>query len=136
MGCQKKYYVNIIPVIISIVLAFIVFSIFSVTIFTNIPAILFTILGISAFFLVILIISLFVIRKEDICICSYGSLLLLGTLGSIVVSGIAATITLAATALAVFFGIITFFFALAIIEFFLFILCIINNKCRSRENCC
>ena len=37
MGCYRKSGLNIISIIISIVLAFIVFSVFSTTIFTAIP---------------------------------------------------------------------------------------------------
>ncbi len=136
MGNQKKSYINIISVIVSVVIAFIVFTIFSTTIFTSIPAILFTLLGISSFFLIVLIISILTSKKEDKCVCNYGSLLLIGSVGTIVLSGIGAVITVAETILAVIFGIIAFFFALAVIEFVIFILCIINSKCKSRECCC
>ncbi len=135
MGCQKKSYMSIIPIIISVVLSFIVYSIFSIAIFTNITAILFTVLGISAFVLITLIISLFIVKKENSCICDYGPLLLLGSLGSIIVSGITAFITVTEAVSAVIFGIVTFFFALGIIEFFLYILCLIKDKCKCKEYC-
>ena len=134
--CQKKSYINIIAIIISIILAIVVSSIFSVAIFTNIPGILFTVLGISAFFLVTLIVTFFIVgKKEQDCICNYGPLLLLGSLGAIITSGLTALITVSVAVSAVIFGIVTFFFALAVIEFFLYVLCLIKNGCKCNECC-
>ena len=130
MGCKKNN-VCIIPIIISIVLAIIIGIIFTTTVVTGFVTLLYTIIGIAAFFLVTLIvIALLKNGKEDYCVCEYGPCLLFGTLGAIIFSAITISVTVGATAIAVLAGIITLFTTLAVIEFFLFILCIIKANCR------
>ena len=142
MGCYKKTGLNIVSVIISIVLAFIVFSVFSTTIFTAIPTLLFTAIGITGFFLLVLLGTiLFSRRNREYCLCEFGVLLLVGILGTLVVSTLLLGITVGATALAILFAIFTFFFALAVLQFFLLVLCLIKIECyvcrdKCRENNC
>ena len=140
MGCYKKSGLNIISIIISIVLAFIVFSVFSESIFTEIPTLLFTAIGITGFFLVALFVTIFASRRrEDYCLCEFAPLLLVGILGTIALATIILAITVGATALGILVSIFSFFFVLAIIQFFLFVLCLIKIECykcndKCREN--
>ncbi len=142
MGCYRKSGLNIISIIISIVLAFIVFSVFSTAVFTAIPTLLFTAIGVTAFFLIVLLLTIFLSkRKEEYCLCEFVPLLLVGILGTIVVSAIILAITVGATALGILVAIFSFFFSLAIIQFFLLVLCLIKIECcickdKCRENNC
>lgn len=136
MGCYKKNGLNIVSVIISIVLAFIVFSVFSTTIFTALPTLFFIAIGITAFFLIVLLGAIFFSRrKEEYCLCEYGALLLVGILGTIIISTLTLAITVGATALSILVAIFAFFFSLSIIQFFLLVLCLINVECICRDKC-
>ena len=54
------------------------------------------------------------------CLCEFAPLLLIGILGTIVISTIILAITVGATALGILIAVFSFFFTLAIIQFFLF----------------
>lgn len=142
MGCYKKSGLNIISIIISIVLAFIVFSVFSTAIFTALLTLLFTAIGVTGFFLIVLLTTIFLSkRKEEYCLCEFAPLLLIGILGTIALATIILAITVGEVALAILVAIFSFFFALAIIQFFLFVLCLIKIECcicrdKCRENNC
>ncbi len=134
MGCKNKSYGCIIPAVISLILAVIVGVVFDAAVVTGLVALLYTILGVAAFFLITLIvIALLPTRRENYCVCENGTCLLLGSLGAIITSVITLALTVSTTVTAVLLGIVTFFIALAIIEFFLFILCIVNSNCTCKD---
>ena len=129
MGCYKKSGLNIISIIISIVIAFVIFSVFSPAIFTAI--------GVTAFFLIVLLVSIFVSRREEeYCLCEFGPLLLVGVLGTITLAATILAITVGEIALGILFAIFSFFFALAIIQFFLLVFCLIKIECYVCKDKC
>lgn len=133
MGCKRNCGC-LIPVIISLIIAIIVGVIFTPTVVTGLTTLLFIIFGVAAFFLVALIaIILFGRRREDYCVCEFGTCLLIGSLGAIISSTIALALTVSTTVTAILIGIITFFIVLAIIQFFLLILCLIKVDCMYKE---
>lgn len=137
MGCYKKSGLNIISIIISIVIAFVIFSVFSPAIFTAISTLLFTAIGVTAFFLIVLLVSIFVSRREEeYCLCEFGPLLLVGVLGTITLAATILAITVGEIALGILFTIFSFFFALAIIQFFLLVFCLIKIECYVCKDKC
>lgn len=133
MGCKRSYGCFI-PVIISLIIAIIVGVIFTPAVVTGLTTLLFIIFGVAAFFLVSLIaIILFGRKKEEFCVCEYGTCLLVGALGAIIASAITLALTVSATVTAILIGIVTFFIVLAIIQFFLLILCLIKTDCMYKE---
>ena len=134
MGCKRNVGC-IIPAIISVIIAVIVGFTFSTTVVTGLVALLYTIIGVAAFFLITLIvIALLRTKREKDCVCENGTCLLFGSLGAIVTSAITIALTVSATITAILVGIVTFFIVLAIIEFFLLISCIAQSNCNCKCN--
>ncbi len=130
MGCKKSCGGCIISAIIALILAILAGVFYSSAVVTGIAALLYTIIGFSAFFLIALIvISLFGRKREEYCVCKNGTCVLIGSLGAIIASALTIALTVSATATAVLIGIVTFFIVLAIIEFFSLIQCLVKANC-------
>ena len=134
MGCKKSCGGCIVSAIISLILAIIVGVLFDTAVVTGIVALLYTIIGAAAFFLLALIvIALFAGKREDNCVCKNGACLLIGSLGAIISAALTLALSVSATLTAVLIGIVTFFTVLAIIEFFLLILCLVEANCMYKD---
>lgn len=133
MGCRRTCGC-IVPAVISLLIAVIVGVIFTPAVVTGLTTLLFIIFGVAAYFLLALIaIVLFGKRKEDFCICEFGTCLLVGSLGAIITSAITLALTVSATVTAILVGIVTFFIVLAIIQFFLLVFCLVKSSCMYKE---
>ena len=134
MGCKKNCGGCLISAIIALVLAILAGVFYSTAVVTGIVGLLYTIIGVSAFFLITLIaILLLGKRKEDYCVCKNGTCVLIGSLGAIIASALSLALTVSATLTAVIIAFVTFFIVLAIIEFFLLILCLIRTSCMYND---
>lgn len=133
MGCRRTCGC-IVPAVISLLIAVIIGVIFTPAVVTGLTTLLFIIFGVAAFFLVALIaIALFGRKREDFCVCETGTCLLVGSLGAIITSAITLALTVSATVTAILVGIVTFFIVLAIIQFFLLILCLVKANCMYKD---
>ena len=134
MGCKKNCGGCIISAIIALVLAILAGVFYDAAVVTGIVGLLYTIIGLAAFFLITLIGTILLgKRKEDYCVCKNGTCVLIGSLGAIISSALTIALAVSATLTAVLIGIVTFFIVLAIIEFFLFILCQIQTNCMYHD---
>ncbi len=134
MGCKRICNGCIVSAIVSLILAILAGVFYSPAVVTGIVALLYTIIGLSALFLIFLIvIILSAKRSENACVCQNGTCLLIGSLGAIISAALTIALAVSATATAVLIGIVAFFTVLAIIQFFLLISCLIKTNCMYND---
>lgn len=126
----------LIGVIISLILGVLVGYIFYLGLITGIIIALWIALGAAVIGLILLIALIISSRKEiDRCICINGKCLGLGILGTLILSTIALSITLAVAnvGFAIFIGLLGAFLVLSAISMAKLLCCLINSKCKYRE---
>ncbi len=131
MGCKKDCNFGcIIAIVISIIVAILAGVFFAGATASLLPLLYTIIIGAVLILAVLIIVALMSCKKDDKCVCKYGSCLLIGTLGAIITSVATIYVLEFTTILAVLFGIVIFFAVLAVLEFFGFVNCLIKEDCK------
>ena len=134
----------IIPAVIAAILGIIIGILFFngtiAAIIIGTPIIFATIFaGVS---LLLLFVGALVAVKREIraCICKYGNPLIVGTVGTLVTGFIALTaielLAAGSFASALLLAFLAFFFIFAFIIFVLLVICLVNNYCYRKDDCC
>lgn len=122
----------VLSIILSAIIGIIVGVLFFLGNIANIITFVWIAFGISAVSLILLNVVGTSERNKSYCICKNGSCLLLGAVGSMILSLIALGLTLSigVISIAILIGFLGLFTALTLVSLFTLTLCVVKSNCR------